>query len=81
MGNRMSERFGDDDYFAEPNYDKLSDEELDELYYFGELRSAPKKKKAPAKAAPKKPAPRLFEDDEDDEWLDADLDDDLFEED
>ena len=37
MGKRMPERF-DDDYFDEPNYDKLSDEELEELYYYGEIR-------------------------------------------
>lgn len=80
MGKRMAERFSDDDYFAEPNYDNLSDEELDELYYFGEIRSASKPKKR--KSAPKKANPRLFDEGEDD-WLDVDLDgeEDLYEDD
>ncbi|WP_430878027.1 hypothetical protein [Granulosicoccus sp. 3-233] len=77
----MADRFSDDDYFAEPNYDKLSDEQLDELYYYGEIRTPTRHKKAAHKATMKKSAPRLFADDEDG-WLDVDLDgedDDLYE--
>lgn len=84
MGKRLAERFDDDDYFAEPNYDRLSDEELDELYYFGKLRSAPRRKKAsPVKTAHGKSSPRLFSDQEEDDWLDVDLegDDELYEDD
>lgn len=82
MGKRMADRF-DDDYFAEPNYDKLSDEELDELYYYGEIRSPAKPKKVAAKKADaRKVVQRLFPENEDDEWLDVDLDgDDLYDED
>ncbi len=82
MGKRMAERFDDDD-FNEPNYDKLSDEELDELYNYGEIRSASKPKQlAVKKAAAMKIAPKLFADKDDDDWLDADLDgDDLYEDD
>lgn len=80
MGKRMADRFSDDDYFAEPNYDKLSDEQLDELYYYGEIRTPARQKKAAHKATMKKSAPRLFTDDEDG-WLDLDLDgdEDLYE--
>ncbi|ASJ72721.1 hypothetical protein IMCC3135_13165 [Granulosicoccus antarcticus IMCC3135] len=83
MGKRMSDRF-DDDYFPEPNYDKLSDQELDELYYFGEIRTAVKPKKSGVKkSAVKKVAPKLFASDSDENWLDVDLngDDDLYEDD
>lgn len=81
MGKRMADTFGEDDYFAEPNYDRLSDEELDELYYYGEIRTPAKRKKAAKKASMKKTAPRLFADDDEDNWLDLDLDgvDDSFE--
>ncbi len=82
MGKRMPERFDDDD-FAEPNYDKLSDEELDELYYYGEIRS-PSKPKQPAvkKVVARKSVPKLFADEDDDDWLDVDPDDDdLYEDD
>lgn len=40
MGKQSAERFSEDDYFAEPDYDKFTDEELDELYSFGEIRAA-----------------------------------------
>lgn len=81
MAKRMAERFDDGDYFAEPNYDQLTDEELDELYNFGHFRSAPKRKKASRKVL-KKASPILFADD-DNAWLDMDLDgdEDLFEDD
>ncbi len=75
MGKRMADSFGDDDYFAEPNYDRLSDEQLDELYYYGEIRTPSKRKKAAHKAKMKKTAPRLYSDD-DDSWLDLEFDDD-----
>ena len=80
MGKRMAERFDDDD-FNEPNYDKLSDEELDELYNYGEIRSASKPKNlAGKKVAAKKISPKFFADEDD--WLDADLDgNDLYEDD
>ncbi len=79
MGKRMAERFDDDD-FKEPNYDKLSDEELDELYYYGEIRSASKPKKlASKKAVGSKVVQKLFPDDEGENWL-AD-EDDLYEDD
>lgn len=79
MGKRIADSFDDDDYFAEPNYDKLSDEQLDELYYYGEIRTPAKLKKVAHKAKMKKSATRLFADDEDG-WLDVDLDgdDDLY---
>lgn len=79
MGKRMAEWFDDDD-FKEPNYDKLSDEELDELYYYGEIRSASKPKKLASKkavAGKAKVVQNLFPDDEDENWLDDE--DDLYE--
>ncbi len=77
MGKRMAEWFDDDD-FKEPNYDKLSDEELDELYYYGEIRSVPKPKKPVSKkAVARKVVQKLFPEDED--WLDDG--DDLYEDD
>jgi hypothetical protein len=85
MGKNLSTRFDDDDYFKEPNYDKLSDEELDELYYYGELRSKPNRQKAANKAAAKKPKVKLVADDDDENWMDMDIDldgdDGLFEDD
>ena len=79
MGKRMAERFDDDD-FNEPDYDKLSDDELDELYYYGEIRSASKPKKlASRKAVASKVVQQLFPDDEDEDWLDDE--DDLYEDD
>lgn len=79
MGKRMPEWFDDDD-FKEPNYDKLSDEELDELYYYGEIRSASKPKKlASKKAVASKVVQKLFPDDEDENWRDDE--DDLYEDD
>lgn len=78
MGKRMPEWLDDDD-FKEPNYDKLSDEELDELYYYGEIRSAPKPKKPVSKKAASQVVQKLFPEDEDDDWLDDD--EDLYEDD
>ena len=75
----MAERFDDND-FKEPNYDKLSDDELDELYYYGEIRSASKPKKLASKkadAVKAKVVQNLFPDDEDENWLDDE--DDLYE--
>ncbi len=80
MGKRMAEWFDDD--FKEPNYDKLSDEELDELYYYGEIRSASKPKKLAGKKAvvsKAKVVQKLFPDDEDENWLDDEND--LYEDD
>ena len=46
MGNSLAERLDEDEYFTDINYDLFSDEELDELYDFGALRSARKSRKA-----------------------------------
>lgn len=82
MGKRMAERFGDDDYFAEPDYDRLTDEELDELYYYGEIRTPAKRRKSTQKASMKKTSPRLFSEDDEENWLDVDLEgDELYVED
>lgn len=84
MGKRMPKRLDDDDYddnFDEPDYDNLSDEELDELYYFGEIRSAPKlKKPVRKKVDASKVVQKLFPDVDDDDWQDDD-DEDLYEDD
>ena len=84
MGKRMPKRLDDDDYddnFDEPNYDNLSDEELDELYYFGEIRSARKPKKLVRKKPDaSKVVQKLFPDVDDDDWRDDDGED-LYEED
>lgn len=83
MAKNMASRFNEDDYFNEPDYEDYTDEELDELYYFGELRSPARKKKALRKATEKKAKRRLFTDTDEDEWLDLDLDfnDEIFEDD
>jgi len=74
MRKSHTNRFNDDDYLAEPNYNHFTDEELDELYYFGELRSAAKKRKAARKSQARKinskPPSRFVDDD----WLDFDID-------
>lgn len=85
MGKRMPKRFDADDYddnFNEPNYDKLSDEELDELYYYGEIRTASKLKKPVSKKADaSKVVQKLFPD-VDDDWQDDEGDvDDMYEDD
>lgn len=74
MAKKTSDRF-DDDYFAEPNYDNYTDEELDELYQYGKLRSPSRKSKLAGKttekAKKKPPLPNY-----DDDWGDTDFDDD-----
>lgn len=72
MAKRVAERFEDDDYFAEPNYDLLTDEELDELYHFGELRSSSRRQKQLRKKSSKKADIHVLDFDDDD-WSDADL--------
>lgn len=53
----VDDGFFDDGFFDEPDYDQFSDEELDELYQFGEIRSAqprgrPVRKKPPPRTRP-----------------------------
>ncbi len=38
MGNQSAVAFDEDDYFAEPDYDNFTDDELDELYNFGQIK-------------------------------------------
>ena len=76
MGKRWADRRDDDDYFAEPNYDDFTDEELDELYHYGEVRSPRKQNKVKRKKSTGTSSPELFAEDEED-WLDFEPDDDV----
>ena len=75
MAKNLARQLKDDDYFAEPDvepdYDKLSDEELDDLYNFGEIRSAAKSQKKTSQTK-SKPANRAWSAD-DENWLDIEL--------
>ena len=76
MAKNLARQLKDDDYFAEsdaePDYDKLSDEELDDLYNFGEIRSAAKSQKKTSQAKSKQ-AHRAWSADDDENWLDIEL--------
>ena len=73
MAKNLARQLKDDDFFGEPDYDKLSDEELDDLYNFGEIRSASKSQKTKVQAKSKQAKPSWSPDDEK-ELLDIDLD-------
>ena len=75
MGKRLAVKLEEDDDLSEPDYDQLSDEELDELYNFGELRSPPKRR-APVAKTKIKLAEIKYLEEENEDWLDDDLEDD-----
>lgn len=80
MGKQTAEKFDDDDYFDEPDYDKLSDADLDDLYNFGEIRNTPVlTADRTIDREMDDIVVQLFDDADviDEDWMDADLDIDL----
>ena len=74
MGKRLARQL-DDDYFKEPDYDRMSDEELDDLYHFGEVRSAPKRRLPKPTLTGEKAEIEYVDISE--SWLDDDMGDDM----
>lgn len=72
MAERMAVEFEEDDYFSEPDYDRLTDDELDELYNFGQLSTASQRKKSLVKKAEN--VGELLLDFEDDDWVELNFD-------
>ncbi|NND89972.1 MAG: hypothetical protein HKN42_03850 [Granulosicoccus sp.] len=78
MPRRGARESSDDDFFDEPDYDQYSDEELDELYQFGEIRSALPRQRTLKKRNPS-PIESSATPEEDDSWNDDEDVDDLYE--
>lgn len=74
MGKRREKRLMDDDFLDDLDYDQFSDDELDQLYQFGEIRRATPRLKSVRKPRPSRLPPELDDIDADD-WGDTDVDD------
>lgn len=71
MAENTAVQFEEDDYFREPDYERLTDEELYELYHFGEPLSTAQNKSRFLKKAVNVDVRSLDFSDED--WLEMNL--------